>query len=353
MTGQKIHFYLTAALGILLVPAAIFTRLRFVPSLSTLTFLMGWAIQSIIWAALLYQFGVKGSWTPLRRNFLRFALMIPMTIAMVVLFGPGAGVGIAIAGLAIAEFVYRQGDWKRAADALLPWLYLAVGIDVALAYSSVIVTLRPCMEYDALFNSLDAHLMFGVTVAGLSRDAALLYAPAEYIYYSIGGVMGAAILFLCLAGDRRAAFQMCGAILTAYYLSLAVFYIFPAQGPFIAAGLPPHLFTAAIQHASLMNATALYHHSGWITPPRAYYVAFPSMHVAQPLIAAWFLRRWRAVFAIITGYCVLLVASIVILQWHYAVDILGGLAVAALAIAFVSAGVGRFNVPAERPSGQV
>ena len=353
MTGQKIHFYLTAALGILLVPAAIFTRLRFVPSLSTLTFLMGWAIQSIIWAALLYQFGVKGSWTPLRRNFLRFALMIPMTIAMVVLFGPGAGVGIAIAGLAIAEFVYRQGDWKRAADALLPWLYLAVGIDVALAYSSVIVTLRPCMEYDALFNSLDAHLMFGVTVAGLSRDAALLYAPAEYIYYSIGGVMGAAILFLCLAGDRRAAFQMSGAILTAFYLSLALFYIFPAQGPFIAAGLPPHLFTAAIQHASLMNATALYHHAGWITPPRAFYVAFPSMHVAQPLIAAWFLRRWRGVFAIIAGYCALLVASIVILQWHYAVDILGGLAVAALAIAIVSAGAGRFNFSAERPSGQV
>jgi membrane-associated phospholipid phosphatase len=102
-----------------------------------------------------------------------------------------------------------------------------------------------------------------------------------------------------------------------------------------------------------MNATTLYHHSGWITPPRAYYVAFPSMHVAQPLIAAWFLRRWRAVFAIIAGYCALLVASIVILQWHYAVDIPGGLAVAALAIAVVSAGAGRFNVTAERPSGQV
>jgi hypothetical protein len=35
--------------------------------------------------------------------------------------------------------------------------------------------------------------------------------------------MGAAILFLCLAGDKRAAFQMGGAILIAYYVSLAVF----------------------------------------------------------------------------------------------------------------------------------
>jgi membrane-associated phospholipid phosphatase len=203
------------------------------------------------------------------------------------------------------------------------------------------------VKYDALLNILDTHLMFGVTVAGLSSDAALLYVPAEYIYYSIGGVIGAAILFLCFAGDRRAAFQMSGAILTAYFISLGVFYIFPAQGPFIAAGLPPHLFTAAIQRASLINATVLYHHAGWITPPRAYYVAFPSMHVAQPLIAAWFLRRWRAVSAIIFVYCALLTASIVILQWHYVVDILGGIGVAALAVYVVTAGAGRFSVPAD------
>jgi len=119
-------------------------------------------------------------------------------------------------------------------------------------------------------------------------------------------------------------------------MSLVIFCIFPAQGPFVDASLPQNLMTASIQHASLTNATILYHHSGWINPPRAYYVAFPSMHLAQPSIAAWYLRRWRGVSCIVCAYCVLLVMAIVILRWHYAVDILGGLVLAALAVRIVS-----------------
>jgi membrane-associated phospholipid phosphatase len=96
--------------------------------------------------------------------------------------------------------------------------------------------------------------------------------------------------------------------------------------------------TASIQRISLTNATILYHHMAWIDPPRAYYVAFPSMHVAQPLIAAWFLRRWRVVSTAIAAYCVLLVGAIIILRWHYAADLLAGFFVAALAVWIVSAG---------------
>jgi membrane-associated phospholipid phosphatase len=132
------------------------------------------------------------------------------------------------------------------------------------------------------------------------------------------------------------AFQFSGAILTAYFLSLVIFTILPAQGPFIDASLPPNTITASIQHSSLNNATILYHHRGWIDPPRAYYVAFPSMHLAQPLIAAWFLRRWRGVSAIVCAFCALLAVAIVILRWHYLVDIVGGLVVAVLAVWIVS-----------------
>src|SRR5665811_1639699 len=83
---------------------------------------------------------------------------------------------------------------------------------------------------------------------------------------------------------------------------------------------------------SLVNASALYHHATRITPPLGYYVAFPSVHVAQPLIAAWFLRKWRRASMIVAGYCGLLVPAIIILQWHYVIDIIAGLAVAALAV---------------------
>ena len=349
MTGQRIHFCLTAVFAILLVPAGIYTRLRIVPSLSSCSFLFAWAFQSIIWAALLFQFGVPGSWTPYRRDYLRLVPAILMGIGLVVVYGT-AGAEFTIVGFALVEFNYRRGEWRKAANALLPWLYLAGGIQVALYYSSVIVTLRPCTEFDAALSRLDSLLLFGGAVVRLSSECASLYTPAEIIYYSMGGVMGAAILFLCLVGDRRAAFQMSGAILIAYYVSLVVFYFFPAQGPFITAGLPPQMLTAGIQRMSLGNAKILYRHAGWLTPPLAYYVAFPSMHVAQPLIAAWFLRRWRAVSYTVLSYCGLLVFSIVILRWHYLVDILGGLAVAGLAVIVVSVGSRRFNADASDQS---
>ncbi len=348
ISRRNIHYYLTALFCMLLAPAACYARLLVLPFFSTGgEFLFNWIFQSIIWAAVLYQFCVPGAWIPYRSNSSRLVLIALLGIGMIVEFGPMVGVEVAVAGFAIVEFYFRRGDWKRAAGALLPWLYLAAGISVALFFSSIIVTLRPCTEYDAALGRLDSLLLFGNSVIHLSSQCTSLYIPAEYIYYSIGGVMGTAILFLCLSGDRRAAFQMCGTILTAYYISLVVFFIFPAQGPFIAAGLPPKLLTASMQSASLHNATVLYHHRGWIHPPSAYYVAFPSLHIVQPLIAAWFLRRWRAVSAVLYAYCVLLAGAIIVLRWHYVADILGGLAVAALSAAIVSAGSRSFSASVE------
>jgi len=246
--------------------------------------------------------------------------------------GWAAGALFAVAGFATLEFYHRKGDWKALRTALLPWAYLALGIQLALYFSSVIVSVRSCTEYDSLFARLDKSIMFGATVIGISRNAVPFYGAAEWLYYSIGGVMGAAILFLCLSGDSTTAFRMCGGILITYYLSLLLFFFLPAQGPFIAAGLPSYLETATVQRMSFFNASVLYHHTRWITPPLGYYVAFPSLHVAQPVIAAWFLRKWSRVALIVGAYCVLLVPAILILQWHYLIDIIGGLAVAAIAV---------------------
>jgi hypothetical protein len=49
------------------------------------------------------------------------------------------------------------------------------------------------------------------------------------------------------------------------------------------------------------------------------------MHIAQPIIAAWSLRRWPRASALAFAYCALLVPCILILEWHYFVDILSGM----------------------------
>ncbi len=331
------HFWLSSLFCILLFPAAYGVRIRPVFSVMDLKLLGGWIILSIFWSALLYQFAVRGAWSAYRNASVRLLLLIPLLLGMALVYGPAQGILAAVAVFAMAEFYFRAGDWKRAATALLPWLYLVAGIKIAAYFSSVIVSLRPCTEYDPFFSRLDASLLHGGSVVQFSNAYAALYTPAEFVYYCMFGAMGTGILFLCLDGDSRAALQMSGSIVTAYYLSLVLFYFFPAQGPFFTAGLPQQLMSAHMQSNSLTNATALFHHTRWITPHADYYVAFPSLHIAQPLIAAWFLRRWRVVSALVFGYCVLLVPAILILRWHYVTDILGGLVVAVLAVVFVMA----------------
>ena len=66
-----------------------------------------------------------------------------------------------------------------------------------------------------------------------------------------------------------------------------------------------------------------------------YFIAFPCMHIATPVVALWFLRQWRRLAVTLLGLDILLCAAIVLLEYHYVVDLIGGVAVAALAIAMV------------------
>jgi PAP2 superfamily len=59
------------------------------------------------------------------------------------------------------------------------------------------------------------------------------------------------------------------------------------------------------------------------------------MHIAQPLIVMWFLRRWKRIVIALCAYDVLLIVAILFLEWHYLVDILAGMLVAVAAIAII------------------
>jgi hypothetical protein len=67
-----------------------------------------------------------------------------------------------------------------------------------------------------------------------------------------------------------------------------------------------------------------------------YFIAFPCMHIAQPLIVMWFLRRWKRITYALILYDVVLVPAILLLEWHYLVDVIGGILVAGAAIGLAS-----------------
>ena len=67
--------------------------------------------------------------------------------------------------------------------------------------------------------------------------------------------------------------------------------------------------------------------------PEDYYISLPSLHVALPIIAIWFVRPWKRIALLMLGiYVLLLLPSVLLLEWHYLVDFFAGFATAFLAI---------------------
>lgn len=154
--------------------------------------------------------------------------------------------------------------------------------------------------------------------------------------------VGAALILTGFCYGRSHAFRFVGVILTAYYLALAFFFFWPSQGPYYLCAahfseFPSSLQTFSLQKRQLLQASSLWAGKGIESVGLDYYVAFPSLHIAMPLVVAWFLRRWKRILPLLLALDLLLVASIVLLEWHYVVDLVGGVAVAALAILVVGA----------------
>lgn len=249
----------------------------------------------------------------------------------------------AVATLEVRERLKRNGFFQSAKAILPPALYLFLGLLLVSAYNDIILSVRFFAADDAAFNSMDQWLLHGLSVAQICHWALRTFPISffhflEFIYYGMFAVVGAALILTCLHHGRLRGLQFVGAVLTAYYLALALFYIWPSQGPYYLcpdhfSEYPRVLTTYAAQKGSIAGAQSLWNHQRLSRISFAYYIAFPCMHIVQPLIAMWFLRAWKRVVFVLAAYNVMLVVAIVLLEWHYVVDVLAGVVIAAFAIA--------------------
>ena len=106
-----------------------------------------------------------------------------------------------------------------------------------------------------------------------------------------------------------------------------LFYIFvPAQGPYLAF---PHLYAVPLVGGALYRFMAAVVRLGGIRVD-----VFPSLHCAVPafILAFDFIHKRRR-FWICLAPCLLLLFSTLYLRYHYFIDLLGGLFLAAIALA--------------------
>ena len=279
---------------------------------------------------------------------LRGALTLAFLILLCVRLSFATALLLTIDAVFLIELAERARGQSVPFHRKLGWVaisaaYLFVGITLVLIYNDIIIAIRFPVSYDSLFNRIDMRILNGRGISGIAH-AIFSVAPRsllsflDFAYFQMFLVVGAAFLISAYGSFRRG-LQFAGTCLTAYYLALLVFYIWPTYGPYIFCvghleRYPTYLTTYAFQEAGITGLRAITQGQSQ-TLGSGYYIAFPSLHIALPVIAMWFLRDWRVMFRLLLAYNLVICAAILILEWHYAVDLPGGIAVGALALAMV------------------
>jgi PAP2 superfamily len=357
--GVALHWIVTACAGVLLVAACHFEGLplRLNWPLLIRAFWGGMSVGAIFAAALLYLIGfplsqtVKPVWMHYKQQKARIPVFLVFATWMVLHFGVVLGGIVVFDGLVLAELMDRsRGSLDTIAAALRsvaePAVYLFFGLVAVFCYNDLIASMKFIGAYDAFFLKLDSFLMNGLSISGLAHSLATrlpvqVFEIAELIYFGMFGQISAGLVLTALCLGRRESLRYVGTILTAYGISIALFYLWPTIGPFYTCPSHslPHVRLGsydyqqyAVQRAYLLATSA----KQLNTINADYFIAFPCMHIAQPLIVMWFLRRWKRITYVLILYDVVLVLAILLLEWHYLADVIGGILVAGAAIGLAS-----------------
>ena len=369
--GRNLHFVLTAILTAALLPLlhGLGLPLKFNWKLLLGFYWPSLATQSLLAATLLYLFAVPGRsfapwWERHRQQKARLGILAILALPASLLLGPAKGLLVTVVTIAVLEFVEHERTTgqtrKMMFDVLVPAAYLFLGFVLVFAYNDVIAAVRFYGAYDEVFNRMDSRLLFGATMPGIVHAAlrvlpGWVYKVLEFFYYGMFAQIGGGLVISALCFGRKAAFRFVGTIMVAYYLALALFFLWPSQGPFYLcphhfAEFPRQLQTYGYQKQFLQNVMWIWEHRAISQINTDYYIAFPCMHIAQPLIVAWFLRHWKRMVGMLLAYDVIMVIAILLLEWHYAVDLIGGVVVAGLAILIVNPGSFSFGRKREHPA---
>jgi len=356
--GRNFHYGASALLALCLLPLLLRNKLplRYAWGVLVSTYCVFGAQSLFLAGSLLvttHLAKVDGLGRHLRQLGIRLLLGIVCVIVLLRFFTEFWAIVLAADMSLIAAFLTRYG-WRKCARTVLSFLvpaaYFFGGLVLIASYNDIILSRRFFAADDRVFEGMDEWLLHGWSVPRLCHWALSIFPLnffhfLEWIYYGLFPVIGLGLIFACLRHGRRRGMQFVGAILTAYYLALALFYVWPSQGPYYLcprhfANFPRQLQTYWLQEQSIRGATALWNHIPLDKITFVYFIAFPCIHITQGLIVLWFLRRWKAIRVALLVYNVLLAGAIVLLEWHYLVDIIAGVLIAGIAVIAVEGGFG-------------
>ena len=355
---RHLHWILTALLLLGLWPAFRWAGLEFIldwPRLLTV-FWVSLTLRSMFVAILLCiaAFPLKQTlapfWTRCLKDKPRLVLAVLFVPFMLWHFGWTIGTMLTVDVLAFLEILDRVAAnrstlWRMAKNIVLPASYFFAGLILVFCYNAVIASLVDIGKYTEMYVRIDSILLAGNSVSEIAHAVMQglplsVYRFLEVIYFGMFGQLGAGIFLMALAYGKRHCLAYVGTMLTAYYLALLVFALWPARVPASVcvehfSRFPQSLDLYNVQKATVLKPKLLFSHTETLQIDTDYFILFPCMHIALPLIVLWFVRKWKRMVAVLLVYDVVLCAAILLLEQHFFMDLIGGVLAAAAAIALV------------------
>jgi membrane-associated phospholipid phosphatase len=246
---------------------------------------------------------------------------------------PAQGIGLGCIALGGIYFHYRGNQrFAETVAGMMQMLVFTIGFTVAMY--AVCALGRPLVDdrlaaWDA---ALGVHLPAVVTWVQRHPETGVALGMA---YHSLLPQTVFAIAVLGMTGRDRELHGFLMAFFLGLVLVLSAFALWPAAGPFAKYGFEP----SAVQRRYLEHFHGFRSGAFSVISWRAAegLVTFPSFHTAAALLLAHAMRwnRWLFVPSAVLNLAV--IVSTMTTGWHYFVDVVGGVALAAASVALCPA----------------
>lgn len=168
-----------------------------------------------------------------------------------------------------------------------------------------------------------------------------IVALSDAAYYRLFEHMTAVSVFLLGLGRSGVRQRYFSALVVCYLLGGVAYHVVPSWGPafferatFSFLDEQP-LITSHFRRILLGNTLAVQRGDLQVMPSYEFLAAMPSLHIAHECVMLYYSRS--SIVALVLGSCFTLVtlAAVLVLGWHYPVDIVGGGLLAMVAISVV------------------
>lgn len=227
--------------------------------------------------------------------------------------------------IAPAYFHERKSWDRRDAMLMLPWTLVVAALVTQVAPTAVA---HGFPLQDELWRHLDEHLWISVpAIMAFTERHPILQSLLTFTYYWMLHPMLLTAIFLPASTGRRVAAQRFILVNAfGFVLALPCMLLLPAVGPWVAWHFAPN----STQHAIELNIYSL--RRGVISSGGSFggIICFPSFHVFWAVVSAHALQTFRVLRYPAIIVSVLVTISTVTTGWHYGVDVIAGLFLAAL-----------------------